>query len=92
MLNVAVVGMGWWGQTLVTLIKKSSKLRVVKGMKRNPATAAEFARAQAIEIVSDYAEVLKDPSVQGVVLCTPHTLHTEQIIESARTGDKVVVR
>ena len=89
MLNVAVVGMGWWGQTLVTLIKKSAKLKVVKGMKRNPATAAEFARAQEIEIVSDYAEVLKDPSVQGVVLCTPHTLHTEQIIAAAQAGKHV---
>jgi len=89
MLNVAVVGMGWWGQTLVTLIKKSAKLRVVKGMKRNPATAADFARAQEIEIVSDYAEVLKDPSVQGVVLCTPHTLHTEQIIAAAQAGKHV---
>ena len=89
MLNVAVVGMGWWGQTLVTLIKKSSKLRVVKGMKRNPETAADFARAQEIEIVSDFAKVLKDPSVQGVVLCTPHTLHTEQIIAAAEAGKHV---
>lgn len=89
MLNVAVVGMGWWGQTLVTLIKKSSKLRVVKGMKRNPATAADFARAQEIEIVSDYAQVLKDPGVQGVVLCTPHTLHTGQIIAAAQAGKHV---
>ena len=41
MLDVAVVGMGWWGKTLVSLISKSSKLRVVKGMKRNPATEAK---------------------------------------------------
>ena len=34
MLDVAVVGMGWWGKTLVNLISKSAKLRVVKGMKR----------------------------------------------------------
>ena len=44
MLNVAVIGMGWWGKTLVTLIGNSSKLRVVKGVKRNPETEAEFAR------------------------------------------------
>lgn len=28
MLDIAVVGMGWWGTTLATLIRKSSKLRV----------------------------------------------------------------
>lgn len=27
--------------------------------------------------------MLKDPAVQGVVLCTPHTMHTEQIIDAA---------
>ncbi len=89
MLDVAVVGMGWWGKTLVNLISKSSKLRVVKGMKRNPATEAEFAREHGFEMVSDYAEVLKDPKVKAVLLCTPHTAHTEQIIAAANAGKHV---
>ena len=89
MLNVAVIGMGWWGKTLVTLIGNSSKLRVVKGVKRNPKTEAEFAREHKFEIISDYSAVLKDPDIQGVVLCTPHTLHTEQIIDAANAGKHV---
>ena len=89
MLNVAVIGMGWWGKTLVTLIGNSSKLRVVKGVKRNPKTEAEFAREHKFEIISDYSAVLKDPDIQGVVLCTPHTLHTNQIIDAANAGKHV---
>ena len=89
MLNVAVIGMGWWGKTLVTAIGNSSKLRVVKGVKRNPATEAEFARKHKFEIISDYSAVLKDPDIQGVVLCTPHTLHTEQMIDAANAGKHV---
>ena len=89
MLNVAVIGMGWWGKTLVTLIGNSSKLRVVKGVKRNPKTEAEFAREHKFEIISDYSAVLKDPDIQGVVLCTPHTLHTKQIIDAANAGKHV---
>ena len=89
MLDVAVVGMGWWGKTLVTLIGKSLKLRVVKGMKRNPASEAEFAREHGFEMVSDYAQVLNDPKVKAVVLCTPHTLHTEQVIAAANAGKHV---
>lgn len=89
MLNVAVIGMGWWGKTLVTAMKKSSKLKVVKGMKRNPATEAEFAKTEGFEIISDYAAVLKDPNVRAVVLCTPHTLHTDQIIAAADAGKHV---
>jgi predicted dehydrogenase len=70
-------------------MKKSSKLRVVKGVKRNPATVAEFAREHGVEIISDYAAVLRDPNVQAVALCTPHTLHTEQIIAAAEAGKHV---
>lgn len=89
MLDVAVVGMGWWGKTLVNLISKSAKLRVVKGMKRNPASEAEFAREHGFELVSDYAQVLSDPKVKAVVLCTPHTTHTEQVIAAANAGKHV---
>jgi predicted dehydrogenase len=88
-LNVAVVGMGWWGKTVSTLIAKSSKLKVVRGVKRNPATEAEFAREHGFEIIADYSQVLKDPAVQGVVLCTPHTTHTEQIIAAAEAGKHI---
>ena len=89
MLDVAVVGMGWWGKTLTTLIAKSSKLRVVKGMKRYPASEVDFAREHGFEMVSDYANVLKDPKVQAVILCTPHTTHTEQVIAAANAGKHV---
>ena len=89
MLNVAVIGMGWWGKTLVTAIKKSAKLKVVKAMKRSPQSEAEFARAEGLEIVADYAAVLRDPKVQAVLLCTPHSLHAEQILAAAQAGKHV---
>src|SRR6185295_18352282 len=89
MINVAVVGIGWWGQTLITLMKKSPNFRVVKGVKRNPETAAGFAREHGIEIVSDYGAVLRDPSIDAVILCTPHTLHAQQVIAAAEAGKHV---
>jgi predicted dehydrogenase len=89
MINVAVVGIGWWGQTLITLMKKSPNFHVVRGVKRNPETAADFAREHGIEIISDYGAVLKDPGVDAVVLCTPHTQHTQQIIAAAEAGKHV---
>lgn len=89
MLNVAVVGIGWWGKTLVPLLKRSNKLRVVKIVEVNVAAVADFARTHGVEVVSDYTEVLKDPAIQGVVLCTPHTMHTDQIVAAAAAGKHV---
>lgn len=81
MLNVAVAGLGWWGRTIVPLAKTSSKLKVVRVVDPDPA-AADFASSEKIPL-SSFDEVLEDSAVQGVVLCTPHTLHTAQIIKVA---------
>jgi predicted dehydrogenase len=81
-LGVAVVGLGWWGRTIVPLLKGSAKLKVVKGV--DPASAAAgFAASQGIAYEMSFERALADPAVQGVVLCTPHTQHTEQIVAAA---------
>jgi predicted dehydrogenase len=82
MLGVAVVGLGWWGRVIVPLAKSSAKLRVVAVADPDPA-AADFAARQGIPLAGSYEQVLRNPQVQGVVLCTPHTLHTDQIIKAA---------
>src|SRR5712691_11805036 len=81
-LGVAVCGLGWWGKTIVPLIKGSSKLRVVKTVDPDPAAGA-FAAKEKLPFTQQFEDALKDPQVQGVVLCTPHTLHTEQIVRAA---------
>jgi predicted dehydrogenase len=89
MLNVAVIGMGWWGKTLVTAMKKSDRFKVVKAVKRNPASEIVFGLTQGFEIISDYGTVLADPDIHAVVLCTPHTVHTEQVIAAANAGKHI---
>ena len=76
-LPVAVCGLGWWGRIIVPLLKASSKLDVVKVF--DPQVRDDFGVARA----ATFDEVLKDKAVQGVVLCTPHTLHADQIVASA---------
>ena len=88
MLNVAVAGLGWWGRTIVPLAKTSSKLRVVRALDPDKA-AADYAAQQGITFSPSMDEALRDPNVQGVVLCTPHTLHTEQIIKVAKAKKHV---
>ena len=51
MLNVAVVGMGWWGKIIVPLLKTSSKINVTKVVEVNPASITDFARQHQVEVV-----------------------------------------
>lgn len=89
MLNVAVVGMGWWGKIIVPLLKTSNKITVNTVVEVNAAGIADFAKQHGVKVVTDFNAVLKDPTVQAVVLCTPHTQHTEQIVAAANAGKHV---
>ena len=86
-LRVAVCGLGWWGRVIVPLAKSSAKLKVVRVVDPDPKAAA-FAAEQGVPLAT-FDAVLADPEVQGVVLCTPHTLHTEQIVQAANAGKHV---
>lgn len=88
MLNVAVIGLGWWGRIIVGLLAQSQKLKVVHAVDVSEGGRA-FAQERGIRFSSALDEALHDPSVQGVVLCTPHTQHTDQILAVARAGKHV---
>ena len=87
-LGIAVVGLGWWGRVIVPLARTSAKLRVVAVADPDPA-AKDFAAGQDVALAKSYEEVLRNPQVQGVVLCTPHTLHTGQIVAAANAKKHV---
>ncbi|HWI28843.1 MAG TPA: Gfo/Idh/MocA family oxidoreductase [Stellaceae bacterium] len=88
MLDVAVVGLGWWGKIITATLQESTKLHVRRAVDAD-AKAAQWAAARGIAAGTDFAEALADPAVKGVVLCTPHTLHTEQIARAAAAGKHV---
>jgi predicted dehydrogenase len=88
-LNIAVIGLGWWGRVIVPLAQSSTQLRVVKVAHSNIAAAEEFARAHNVDLVVGLEPVLQDPRVHAVVLCTPHTRHADQIVAAANAGKHV---
>jgi predicted dehydrogenase len=91
MLKAAIYGLGRWGNRLVESVQKSEKIRIVMGISRNPADHREFSEKTGIPLVSSYAEVLRDPQVDAVVLATPHSLHHDQIVQAAGAGKHVYV-
>ena len=88
MLNVAVVGLGWWGRTIVTTLKDSAKLRAFAGVDTDP-KAGEWARGQGLAFHPTLDAALADSSVGGIVLCTPHSFHTAQIAAAASASKHV---
>lgn len=92
MLNAAIVGMGWWGRTLVDSVQgKSADMRFTAGATRTREKAADYAEKAGLALLDSYEAVLADPSVEAVVLATPHLDHAGQIEQAARAGKHVFV-
>src|SRR5688572_28156166 len=89
MIEAAIVGLGRWGKNLVNAVQGSEKLRFARCVVRRPETAREFAGQHGLEIETDFERVLRDDSVQAVVLATPHSLHVQQIAAAAAAGKSV---
>ena len=90
MLNTAIIGLGWWGRVHVDAVHNNSdKVKIRRVVDLNIDGARDFAAEQGLELTADYQDALDDPDVDAVVLVTPHSLHTEQIIAAAAAGKHV---
>jgi predicted dehydrogenase len=91
MINAAIVGLGWWGKTLVEAVQHDSDdVRFVAGATRTRTPEVQaFADAQKFELVDTYEALLANPKVEAVVLATPHSMHAQQVIAAAGAGKHV---
>ena len=100
MINVAVVGLGRWGQGIVRSLRgeaapgapargPSQRMRVLRGVSLEPGTVRDFAARHAFELSSDFESAIRDPRIDAVILATPHLSHVDQIIAVADLGKPV---
>lgn len=90
MIRAAIVGLGRWGQTLVNSVQgKSEKLRFTHAVSRDPTQVRDFTALHGLEAVGTLDAVLENAAIEAIVLATPHSLHPEQILASARAGKAV---
>jgi predicted dehydrogenase len=91
MLRVAIHGLGRWGARLVESVERSEKIRIVKGVSRQPERHREFSQKSGIPLLASYEEVLRDRDIDAVLLATPHSQHHREIVQAARAGKHVYV-
>lgn len=90
MINLAMVGLGRWGQTVLGSIQgKSSRMRIVHGVTKEPELARELAAKHGFRLSTDLKDAIADPEVQAIMLATPHSLHVEQVRMVAAAGKPV---
>jgi predicted dehydrogenase len=88
MIRAAIIGLGWWGQTLLRNLLNNSIIVPVLGV--DPLDQARAsASSLGIETAPRFEDALANSNIDAVILCTPQEHHAEQIIEAARSGRHV---
>jgi predicted dehydrogenase len=90
-INAGIVGLGWWGKTLVEgVFKSSNDIQFVAGAARNHTDDIKnFGKQHDLKLYSSYEDMLKHKGLDAVVLATPHSLHVPQTIAAAKAGKHV---
>lgn len=93
-IGVGIVGTGWVAGEHIKSFGKIADCRVVGLCSRTP----ESARAKAAEaglpdakIYATYEDMLADPNIHAVSICTPPNLHPQQTILAARAGKHILL-
>ena len=90
MIRTAIAGLGWWGKTLVESLDKSEVMKVVAAAEPNvtPETEA-FCKQRGMKLVPKFDDLVPDKGIDAVILATPPTGHSAQIIALAGAGKHI---
>jgi predicted dehydrogenase len=81
-MKAGLIGLGWWGSSLLRMTANSEALRIVAATDVDPSREA-VATAAGVDFRRSFEGVVRHPDVEAVILCTPHELHAEQAISAA---------
>jgi predicted dehydrogenase len=90
-VGLASIGLGWWGNVLADAAASSGKAEVVACFARTAETRDEFAAKHGCKPAGSLEEIWQDPSVEGVLMATPHAVRQELIAQAAAAGKHIFV-
>jgi len=90
-LSVGVIGTGGIAQSHINTIENLENIQLTAVMdidaKRAEDTAVKY-KAKAYNRLED---LLANPEIQAVHICTPHSFHADQVISAAEANKHVMV-
>jgi len=92
MINVGVIGYGYWGPNMVRNFYANKGARVVKvcDLSKNRLALVESGYP-TVKTTTDYKELVKDPEIDAVVVATPVSNHFPTAKEALENGKHVLL-
>ncbi|MBF0129776.1 MAG: Gfo/Idh/MocA family oxidoreductase, partial [Alphaproteobacteria bacterium] len=92
MINVGVVGCGYWGPNLIRNFLESDATRTTMICDLDPERLAPMTRRYpAVRATTSYAEMLADTEVDAVAIATPVRTHFDLAMAALKAGKHVLI-
>src|ERR1044071_8480130 len=92
MIKVGVIGYGYWGPNLVRNFMEAPGSTVVSVCDLRPERLEVLTvRYPSIQIGNDYTELLRDSSIDAIVIATPVSSHFELGMAALKAGKHVLI-
>jgi predicted dehydrogenase len=88
MIRAALIGLGWWGRTMIRELAGSSEIEILLGIDPE-AAGREAALAAGLAVSHRFEDALDRADIDAVILCSPHRFHAAQIIAAAGAGKHI---
>jgi predicted dehydrogenase len=83
MINAAIVGLGRWGRNIVEASLNHERFKIIRAVEPEIDSARDFCTTHHLELFDNLDAVLADSNFDAVLLATPHSLHTAQVMACA---------
>ena len=89
MLKTAIVGLGWWGTRVASVLKDNSKIEIIAGVDIDPGARDVWAQKYGYQVFDGFQSVLGEERVDAVILTTPHSTHEALVLQAVEAGKQI---
>src|SRR5579871_1544406 len=92
MIQVAVIGCGYWGSNYVRLLHELPQARLACACDLNPQRLQLMqSRFPLLKVTTDAEQVFRNPGIEAVIIATPAATHYDLADRAMRAGKHVLV-
>jgi predicted dehydrogenase len=89
-IKTAILGTGFMGRVHLEAVRRVESVQAAAIAGRNEAAARHLGDAFSVPAMTDYREVLRDPAIEAVHICTPNAQHFSMAKEALQAGKHVI--
>ena len=90
-IRTAIFGAGFMGRVHLEAVRRLESVEVAAIAGRNAEVARRLAAGFSIAtIATDYRDVLRDPAIDAVDICTPNAQHFPMVKDALHAGKHVI--